>query len=162
MTKLQWKRGTETALSTYKATAHEREIAIDVNTHEINVFSGNGQKVILPLLADIPSSLNELENDIQAWSKTELTKVSQLTNDSNFWSSATLTKVSQLTNDSGFKTGYCTHCTYCTYCQQCSNCHNCTTINCTTINCTTVQCSVYSYCYYCKNCNCNSNDCSDA
>lgn len=158
MAKLQWKRGTEQALASYSAEAHERDIAIDSENFRINLFDGAGGKVELPLLTDISSSLSELENDVEAWSKAELTKVSQLTNDSNFWSSSTLTKVSQLTNDSGFKTAYCTHCTYCTYCQQCANCHNCTTVNCTTVNCTTVKCSVYSWCYQCQDCDCYCSD----
>ena len=76
MAKLQWKRGTEQALASYSAEAHERDIAIDSENFRINLFAGAGGKVELPLLTDISSSLSELENDVEAWSKAELEYVS--------------------------------------------------------------------------------------
>lgn len=153
MTILQWKRVAETKIDSYAQESNGREIVVKADSHHLYLLNGKGGKVLLPLLTEVNASLGNLTNDIGAWSKAELTKVSQLTNDSNFWSSATLTKVSQLTNDSGYKTGYCTHCTYCAHCQQCSNCHNCTTVQCTTIKCTTVDCTNYSYCNKCD-CRC--------
>lgn len=154
MTTLQWKRGTAEKVEGYAETALEGELVIETSAHRINLFKGNGEKVELPLLSDLPATVSALENDIGAWSKTALTKVSQLENDAGFWSTSSLTKISQLTNDSGFKTQHCTHCQYCQYCSQCSNCHNCNTIQCTTVDCTilTVQCKKYTYCY--SNCHC--------
>nr|DAG09733.1 MAG TPA: major tropism determinant [Caudoviricetes sp.]DAL96861.1 MAG TPA: major tropism determinant [Caudoviricetes sp.] len=153
MTTLQWKRGTTEKVEGYAETALEGELVVDTATHRVSVYDGAGGRNEIPLLSDVKTTLASLTNDISAWSKSDLTKVSQLSNDLDFWSSGTLSKVSQLQNDSGFKTGYCTHCQYCQHCQQCSNCHNCNTTQCTTVNCSIQHCLVI----YCL-CNC---DCTD-
>ncbi len=157
---IQWKHGSSTEHASF--TGAEKELTIDDDLHTIRVHDGvTPGGTALALLADVPTKLSDLTDDIGVWTKDTLVNLSQLTNDAGFWLKTDLTKISQLTNDSGFLTGHCSYCTHCTYCQQCSNCHNCTTINCTTINCTTIQCSAYSYCYYCKNCNCSNCDCGD-
>lgn len=159
---IQWKHGSSEDSAVF--TGALKEITIDDDLHTIRLHDGETPGgALLARVAEVPTKLSQLVDDLSVWRSDELTKLSQLTNDKGFWASGALTKVSQLQNDSGFLTGHCTYCTHCTYCQQCSNCHNCTTINCTTINCTTVncttiQCSVYSYCTKC-NCNCTDDSC---
>lgn len=159
---IQWKHGSTEQSEGF--TGQAKEITIDDDLHTIRVHDGETPGgILLARLAEVPTKLSQLVDDLSVWRSDELTKLSQLTNDKGFWASGALTKVSQLQNDSGFLTGHCSYCTHCTYCQQCTNCHNCTTINCTTINCTTVncttiQCSVYSYCTKC-NCDCTDDSC---
>lgn len=159
---IQWKHGSSEDSAVF--TGALKEITIDDDLHTIRLHDGETPGgALLARVAEVPTKLSQLVDDLSVWRSDELTKLSQLTNDKGFWATGALTKVSQLQNDSGFLTGHCTYCTHCTYCQQCSNCHNCTTINCTTINCTTVncttiQCSVYSYCTKC-NCDCTDDSC---
>lgn len=153
---IQWKRGTTAQNDAY--TGQEREITTDVEKGTVRVHDGSQQGGHeLLRLADVPTKLSQLTNDIQAWRKSELTHLSQLINDIGLLTKADFSRLSQLQNDRGYKTSHCTHCKYCSYCQQCDNCHNCTTINCTTIDCTTIDCTRCTNCTYCD-CDC---DCGD-
>lgn len=156
---IQWKHGTSAEHADFVGA--DKEITIDDDLHTIRLHDGETPGgTLLARVAEVPTKLSQLVDDLSVWRSDELTKLSQLTNDKGFWASGALTKVSQLQNDSGFLTGHCTYCTHCTYCQQCSNCHNCTTINCTTINCTTVKCN-YVNCKKCTAANCDCSNCAD-
>lgn len=156
---IQWKHGSSEDSAVF--TGALKEITIDDDLHTIRLHDGETPGgALLARVAEVPTKLSQLVDDLSVWRSDELTKLSQLTNDKGFWASGALTKVSQLQNDSGFLTGHCTYCTHCTYCQQCANCHNCTTINCTTINCTTVKCN-WVNCKKCTSANCACSNCAD-
>lgn len=156
---IQWKHGSSEDSAVF--TGALKEITIDDDLHTIRLHDGETPGgVLLARVAEVPTKLSQLVDDLSVWRSDELTRLSQLTNDKGFWASGALTKVSQLQNDSGFLTGHCTYCTHCTYCQQCANCHNCTTINCTTINCTTVKCN-WVNCKKCTSANCDCSNCAD-